>query len=398
MKYINKENQLVIKSWCSEPEQGCIEQAENLAKLPFAFDHIALMPDTHQGYGMPIGGVLATKDVIIPNVVGVDIGCGMCAVKTSLTEIDIKSLKKIMGEIRKQIPVGFAHHQKPQDRNLMPIPCNGENNWSSKMPIIFREFNNAIQQIGTLGGGNHFIEIQKGSDGHIWIMIHSGSRNLGKQVADYYNKLAISLNEKWHSKVPKGWQLAFLPVDSQEGQSYIQEMNYCIDFAFYNRRLMMDRIIDIFQKEFTADLEFNINTEPMINIAHNYAQVENHFGRNVWVHRKGATLARQDTIGIIPGSQGTKSYIVRGKGNPDSFMSCSHGAGRKLGRKEAERVLNLEDEVKKMDEQGILHGIRGKYGLDEAPGAYKDIDIVMEEQKDLVDILVELKPLGVIKG
>lgn len=396
MKYINKENQLVIKSWCNEPEQGCINQAENLAKLPFAFDHIALMPDTHQGYGMPIGGVLATKDVIIPNAVGVDIGCGMCAVKTSLTELNIETLKKIMGEIRKQIPVGFAKHQKEQEIDLMPIRDGIFRD--TEAPICYQEFSNARKSIGTLGGGNHFIEIQKGSDGHIWIMIHSGSRNLGKQVADHYNKLAVGLNEKWHSQVPKEWELAFLPVDSKEGQAYIREMQYCVDFAFYNRRLMMDRIIDIFQKEFTADLEFNINTDPIINIAHNYAQVESHFGHNVWVHRKGATLARQDTVGIIPGSQGTKSYIVKGKGNPDSFMSCSHGAGRKLGRKEAERVLSLEDEVKKMDEQGILHGIRGKDGLDEAPGAYKDIDIVMEEQKDLVDILIELKPLGVIKG
>lgn len=393
MKYIKEPESLVIKSWCDNPEDGCIEQAKNLAKLPFAVSHIALMPDTHQGYGMPIGGVLATKDVIIPNAVGVDIGCGMCAVKTSFTELDTETLKKIMGEIRKQVPVGFAKHQKEQDFNLMPKIKDGE------FKVVYHEWKNALLSLGTLGGGNHFIEIQKGSDGHIWIMIHSGSRNLGKQVADHYNKLAISLNEKWHSKVLKEWELAFLPIDSEEGQAYIQEMNYCVEFALANRKLMMDRIINIFSTVLSEGFSGIIwSTDPIINIAHNYAQLENHFGQNVWVHRKGATLARQDTIGIIPGSQGTKSYIVKGKGSEDSFMSCSHGAGRKMGRKEAERTLDLEDEVRKMDEQGILHGIRGKDGLDEAPGAYKDIDIVMEEQKDLVEILVELKPLGVVKG
>ena len=229
-------------------------------------------------------------------------------------------------------------------------------------------------------------------------MIHSGSRNLGKQVADYYNKLAIALNEKWHSLVPKEWELAFLPIDSEEGQAYIREMNYCVDFALANRKLMMDRIIKIFGEVLSNGKEYSWGVEPMINIAHNYAKMENHYNKNVMVHRKGATLATTDTIGIIPGSQGTKSYIVRGKGNPESFNSCSHGAGRKMGRKQAEQTLNLEEEVKKLDDQHILHAIRGVKDLDEASGAYKDVKEVMENQKDLVDILVELSPLGVIKG
>jgi tRNA-splicing ligase RtcB len=229
-------------------------------------------------------------------------------------------------------------------------------------------------------------------------MIHSGSRNLGYKVADHYNKLAVKMNEQWHSSVPKEWQLAFLPIGSEEARNYIREMNYCVDFALANRKLMMDRICyiigDILFKKNTSVTQF----EPIINIAHNYARLENHFGQNVWVHRKGATLATKDTIGIIPGSQGTKSYIIRGKGNPESFNSCSHGAGRKMGRKDAERRLNLEEEVKKLDDQGILHAIRGIEDLDEASGAYKDIDVVMENQKDLVEILVELQPLAVVKG
>ena len=389
MKVVSSEK-LPIKMWLENIEEGALEQAKNLANLPFAFKWVSIMPDSHQGYGMPIGGVLATKDVIISNAVGVDIGCGMCAVKTSLTEIDILTLKKIMGEIRKQIPVGFNRHKEKQDESLMPTGY-----WNNgKMEIVSQEYQNALTQIGTLGGGNHFIEIQKGSDGHIWIMIHSGSRNFGLKIAEHYNKLAIKLNELWYadSGVPKEWELAFLPLESAEGKAYICEMNYAVEFALANRKLMMENIKNIFT-EITK-----CSFDEIINIAHNYARLENHFGQNVMVHRKGATLATTDTIGIIPGSQGTKSYIVRGKGNPESFNSCSHGAGRKMGRKQAEQTLNLEEEVKKLDDQHILHAIRGVKDLDEASGAYKDVKEVMENQKDLVDILVELSPLGVIKG
>jgi len=420
MKYMKIINEKIpIKMWLDDIEDGSLEQAKHLANLPFVFKHIAIMPDCHQGYGMPIGGVMATKDVIVPNAVGVDIGCGLCAVKTSLTEIDAETLKKIMGEIRKQIPVGFGHHKEQQDIALMPDFFLKDCNLSKRnvknlddedfayvlrnegYDIIAQEYLSALKQIGTLGGGNHFIEIQKGSDGHIWIMIHSGSRNLGFTVANYYNKLAIQLNEKWHSQVPKEWELAFLPVDSEEGQAYIREMNYCVDFALANRKLMMDRILNIFTEIFYDNRftdKIRPDFEPIINIAHNYAIQENHFGQNVWVHRKGATLAREGTIGIIPGSQGTSSYVVKGLGNKESFESCSHGAGRKMGRKEAERTLDLEAEKKRLDDRGILHAIRGKSDLEEAAGAYKDIDIVMENQKDLVKVLVKLEPLGVIKG
>ena len=387
MKYIPVENGLIIKSWCDVPEDGAIEQARNLSRLPFAFRQICLMPDTHQGYGMPIGGVMATEGVIVPNAVGVDIGCGMCAVKTSLTAISVDSLKKIMGEIRKRIPLGMNRHKEKQAVEFLP-GCA-----SDDMPIVLSEYEKARAQVGTLGGGNHFIEIQKGDDSHIWIMLHSGSRNLGKQVADHYNKKAVAMNERYFSQVLKAWELAFFPMSSSEGQLYLSEMQYCVDFALANRKLMMDRIAAIFLETVGA-----VTFEPMINIAHNYARLENHFGRNVLVHRKGATSALEDETGIIPGSQGTSSYIVRGKGNPESFMSCSHGAGRKMGRKQAERTLNLEEEKKRLDDRGILHALRGTGDLDEAAGAYKDIDIVMAEQADLVDILVRLEPLGVVKG
>lgn len=383
MKQVISTEKLPIKMWLDTIEDGALDQAKNLANLPFVFKHIAIMPDSHVGYGMPIGGVMATKGVIVPNAVGVDIGCGMCAIKTSLTKIDTETLKKIMGEIRKQIPLGMNRHKEKQDETLMPSGLLGD--------ICNQQYNNALCSLGTLGGGNHFIEIQKGSDGHIWIMIHSGSRNLGKQVAEHYNKLAEKLNEKWFSSVPLNQELAFLPIDSEEGKDYIREMNYCVEFAFSNRLLMMNRIEDIFAKELKC-----LTFEPIINIAHNYARMENHFGENVMIHRKGATLATSDTIGIIPGSMGSKSYIVKGLGNSESFNSCSHGAGRKLGRKNACKVLNLEEENKKME--GIIHGMRSIDDLEEAPGAYKNIDEVMENQKDLVEVLVELKPLAVIKG
>ena len=389
MKIIETQK-IPIRMWLEEIEDGAMEQIKHLADLPFAFSHIAIMPDSHQGYGMPIGGVLATRDVIIPNAVGVDIGCGMCAVKTSLIELNTETLKKIMGKIRETVPVGFNHHKEKQDESLMP---KGLDSYAERdYPVVNQEFQSALKSIGTLGGGNHFIEIQKGSDGHIWVMIHSGSRNFGLKIAEHYNKLAIELNKKWFSSVPEEWELAYLPLESEEGKAYIREMNYAVEFALANRKLMMERIKDIFSTETKCSFD------EMINIAHNYARLENHLGHNVMVHRKGATLADKDTIGIIPGSQGTKSYIVKGKGNVLSFKSCSHGAGRKMGRKEAERTLNLEDEQKKLDDQGILHAIRGKGDLDEASGAYKDISIVMKNQEELVEILVELQPLGVIKG
>ena len=259
--------------------------------------------------------------------------------------------------------------------------------------IVEQEYGSALKQLGTLGGGNHFIEIQKGNDGYIWIMVHSGSRNIGLKVARHYNDIAIEANERWFSVVPKKWELAFLPVDTVAGKAYLDEMQYCVDFAFANRRLMMDRIM-LAVMSVAPDTEF----DEMINIAHNYAQLEHHFQTNVWVHRKGATMAQKGQTGIIPGSQGTSSYIVRGMGNPESFHSCSHGAGRKMGRKQAQRELNFEAEKKRLDDLGVIHSIRGKKDLDEAAGAYKNITKVMAKQSDLVEIVVELRPMAVIKG
>lgn len=391
-KVINSEK-IPIRLWLEEVEEGALAQILNLANFPFAFHHIVILPDCHQGYGMPIGGVLATEKVIVPNAVGVDIGCGMSAIRTNLEEIEQGKLKNIINEIRRQIPLGFKHHKIAQNNSKMP-ELKGSEFKIEQLPVISREYSNALYQLGTLGGGNHFIEIQKGSDGYIWIMVHSGSRNLGKQVADYYNKKAKQLNQKLKIKGTAEKQLAFLPMDSTEGQKYFHEMQFCMDFAFANRKLMMETASSIFNEEFKGKIGFN----PIINIAHNYASYEEHFGKHVFIHRKGATQAKKGQTGIIPGSQGTDSFIVKGKGNPDSFESCSHGAGRQLGRKQAQRVLNLEEEVQYLESRSILHSIRNKKDLDEAPGAYKDIQKVLDQQKDLVEILVKLTPLAVVKG
>lgn len=381
----HKDNCLI---WMTEKEfyndTETTKQIDNLSKHPCLIGNVVLTPDGHAGYGMPIGGVVALDKAVCPNMVGVDIGCGMLAVKTSLTDISKEQLLNIINGIKNNIPVGFSHQEKAQEDELF-----NDERWEKSI-ICKQEKESAKHQLGTLGGGNHFIEIQKGDDCHIWFMIHSGSRNLGKKVADYYNKIAENLCTMWKHKDTVKSELAFLPKGTVEFDNYWCEMSLCLDFAYRNRIAMAN----VIKKEFIKfiDCEF----VKQINIHHNYASIEQHYSRNVIVHRKGATLARENTIGIIPGSQGTSSYIVQGLGNPKSLCSCSHGAGRKMSRKKAKENLSIENEQKIMGD--IIHNITTKDQLDEAPSAYKDIDTVMEEQKDLVKILVKLKPLAVIKG
>jgi tRNA-splicing ligase RtcB len=396
MKTVVSTEKVPIKMWLDNIETGAMTQAMNLANLPMAFQHIAIMPDSHQGYGMPIGAVMASRDYVFPNAVGVDIGCGMCAMKTSITDaVSTEDLKRIMGGsqeykggIRSSIPVGYNHKSKKCPEDWMPY-----HEHINSLKIVQQEYGSAQKQLGTLGGGNHFIEIQRGSDEHLWIMVHSGSRNLGFTVAHHYIKLAKQLNAKWHSIVPASHDLAYLPIDSKEGQLYLQEMQYCVDFALENRYVMLDRI-----KEAILEVFPDTTFELPINKAHNDAQMENHFGKNVMVHRKGATRAYEGEMGIIPGSQGSCSYIVSGKGNPESFKSCSHGAGRTMSRTRARLDLNFQKEVKHLEKLGIMHTIRSAKQLDEATGSYKDIELVMAQQADLVNIAVQLFPLACIKG
>ncbi len=377
---------LPLKLWLKEDqvEEGALRQARNLANLPFAFSHIAIMPDVHQGYGMPIGTILATRGVVIPNAVGVDIGCGMCSLRTNLTDIETADLKKIMRIIRETVPVGFKHHVTPQDETWMP-------QIKEDLPIVKQEYASALHQIGTLGGGNHFIEIQKGSDGYIWIMIHSGSRNIGFTVANHYNNVAKKMNAKSGEDISS--DLAYLPESSEYFELYWKEMNYCLEFALSNRKLMMERV-RVACKDILPAVEF----ADFINKPHNFAAVEKHFGETVIVHRKGATRARKGEWGMIPGSQGTSSFLVKGKGEAQSFESCSHGAGRSMSRARARKTLDFKEELQFLNEKGVLHAIRQRSDLDEAPGSYKDIGEVMQNQTDLVDVQIELKPLAVIKG
>ena len=380
-----KEN---ILSWCPNPEEGALKQAENISQHPWLIGNVCLMPDTHEGYGMPIGGVVALDKAVCPNMVGVDIGCQMSAVQTNLTEISTEKLKEILGILRNTIPVGMKHQKNPIKHPIFEL-----DDWNDTI-ICKQEFQSAQHQLGTLGGGNHFIEIQKGSNGYIFFMVHSGSRNLGKKVADYYNKKAKEICAEWkHDEIIKN-DLAILPFKTKEYSDYIKEMHLCIYFASANHTIMIEEIKKAFCKVLDNNVEFN----ETINTIHNYMALENHYGKNVFVHRKGAVRARKNDIVIIPGSQGTSSYICQGLGNEASLCSCSHGSGRTMSRKKAKETLNLQEEQRKLDEKGILHAIRGQNDLEEASSAYKDIEEVMKNQSDLVKPLVRLEPLAVIKG
>jgi len=392
MKWIKTDAGIPIKSWCEDVDDGAMEQACNLASHPCIVGHIALMPDCHRGYGMPIGGVIACRNAVIPNAVGVDIGCGMCAVRTDMMAADIEpvTIRDIMHDTKRGIPVGFAHHKEPQE-------WDGFDD-APDVPIVQHQLDAARCQLGTLGGGNHFIEIQHGDDGRVWFMLHSGSRNFGYRIAKDYNAKAEGLCEMWHSAIPPYTGedgLAFLPIGTREAREYIEAMNYALRFALESRKRMMSEMLRNAERHgVTASSE-------SINIHHNFAALENHFGQNVWVHRKGATSANDGLAGIIPGSMGTSSYIVRGLGNPDSFRSCSHGAGRHCGRAEFSRNHTVEECDASMGGvvfDGWGKDRKGRPDLSEAPGAYKDINAVIEAERDLVDVVVKLRPLGVVKG
>lgn len=389
MKSFKYKNNIVY-NWANELDKASLQQVENICSLPFIFPHLALMPDVHAGMGMPIGGVLPVMDAVIPNAVGTDIGCGMSAVKTNIRVETLRknALRSIPDKIRNVIPVGFGHQEYSQDEKFMPQGFDMDN-----LRIIRNEHKASLKQLGTLGGGNHFIELQSDENGWLWIMLHSGSRDLGKQVCTYYNNKAKFLNERYHSVVPTHINMSFLPSCTVEFKEYWEEMRYCMEFAKCNRKLMLHRIMEVI-----AEMYGKVEFTPIIDIAHNYASVEKHFGQNVIVHRKGAIRAPKGMMGIIPGSQGTCSYIVEGLGNPNSFCSASHGAGRIMSRMDAKRKLNLKQEIEMMNRKGIIHNMSNVNDLDEASGAYKNIETVMANQADLVKIVTKLFPLAVIKG
>jgi tRNA-splicing ligase RtcB len=370
-------------------ESACHNQLKNLMALPFAVFHIAVMPDAHSGYGMPIGCILATDNVVIPNAVGVDIGCGMLAAKlVGLPNVDkVRGmLKNLRALIKQAVPVGRNWHKDAWSETFMPDLPKG--------PVVMDQYERARHQLGTLGGGNHFIEIQVDSHGDIWMMIHSGSRNLGKQVCDHYADWAKTDNAKRFSQVPPSADLGFFHRSHKCFDQYITEMNYCVQFAKDNRTAMAYAVLKAFS---TIWPDAAIHSKHVYDICHNHMSIENHFGRNVCVHRKGAAgpYRPYDTWGIIPGS---KSFLVSHTGEKLSFRSTSHGAGRRMSRKKAKENLNLRDQKAILDELRVVHGLKDRSGLDEAPSAYKSIDEVMANQVDLCNIEVVLTPILSIKG
>lgn len=376
-----------IKSWCEVVEPSAMKQVIALANHPALVKHVALMADGHAGSGMPIGGVIATKDVIIPNAVGFDGGCGVTCL--SLTKDPSELTRGQIVRIREgwiqDIPVGFATREHPS--------CDPVFNDAPSIDIIQENLDNARLQLGTLGSGNHFIELQHGSDNLLYVMIHSGSRNIGQRVGDYYHGKAVEMCHKYHTDVPD--ELAFISMGDPLGRECFRAMSWLLRYAHANRSMMMKRATDVVMDVLGISKD---NVWGYINTTHNIASYEEHFGEKLIIHRKGATRAYPGEDCIIPGDMGTKSYLGRGLGNKESFMSCSHGAGRVMSRTRAKKELVLADEIARMDAKGIVHGLTNISGLDEASGAYKDIDAVMEAQKDLVRIEVELRPLAVLKG
>ncbi|MGI6566784.1 MAG: RtcB family protein [Firmicutes bacterium] len=396
-----------IKIWLEDPSQvevSCMEQAVNLANLPCTFHHVVLLPDCHTGYGMPIGGVLAAEDAIIPNAVGNDIGCGVSFVHVDLpadllneVKVDNGTLaQKIVGDIMRSIPTGFAHQKTPQPSSTL----DKFEPPALLMPQLEKELERAYFQLGTLGSGNHFIELQADDDGKLGLMVHSGSRNLGLQICRAFNKRAQALNAKLSAPVPPEWQLAYLPTDTPEGRAYIAWMNMALAFAKENRALMMRRVKEVVFENLSKHAgvdDTRIDLE--VDAHHNYAALENHFGKDVWVHRKGAIRAGRDEYGIIPGAMGSFSYIVKGKGNPESFFSCSHGAGRVMSRNEAVKQFSVQEVIEDLKSQNVVLGKRKRSDVaEESRWAYKDINEVLNYQRDLVDPVLRLRTVAVVKG
>lgn len=390
-KVINENGQKVpIKIWAEEVEPQAIQQLKNTASLPFVFKHVAAMPDVHYGMGATVGSVVATKNAICPACVGVDIGCGMMAVKTDINaEKALEKVAEIRKSIERSVPVGFNENKVIRDDVLKW--AGEQKSFMNSLPTEL--VNKALAQMGTLGGGNHFIELCLDLDNNVWVMLHTGSRGIGNALARKHIDKAKGLMKKFMLDLPDP-DLAYLPQQTTEFDEYIKDLQWCQDYAFENRKQMMKLIIkDISYAIYGENGKVGISNE--VNCHHNYVAWEHHYGENVMVTRKGAVRAQKGDMGIIPGSMGAKSFIVKGLGNPESFNSCSHGAGRKMSRNKAKEKFTLQD----LAEQTKGVECRKDDGvLDEIPGAYKDIDVVMENQKDLVEVVAQLKQFMCIKG
>ena len=402
MQVIETKN-VPIRAWVDGVafEDAARRQVENVASLPFVYEHVAVMPDVHWGMGATVGSVIATQGAIIPAAVGVDIGCGMIAARLALTASDLPdSLGAMRSAIEKAIPHGRTANGGPNDRGAWrnpPAPVSSA--WANlfgrfgriveKHPKIAKS--NHERHLGTLGTGNHFIEVCLDDAQGVWVMLHSGSRGVGGRIGSYFIELAKEDMRKLVVNLPDV-DLAYVREGTSNFDDYLEAVGWAQDYALANRALMLDATVSAISKTLGRDVEFS---ETAVQCHHNYVSREHHFGAEVLVTRKGAVRARTGELGIIPGSMGTRSYIVRGKGNPMSFESCSHGAGRAMSRGQAKRTFSLDDHRR------AVEGVecrRDADVIDETPGAYKPIDAVMDAQKDLVDVVHELKQVLCVKG
>jgi len=399
-----KQQTVPVKIWTDNVDQKSLDQLAASASLPFIHKHIAAMPDVHLGLGSTVGSVIPTYKAIIPAAVGVDIGCGMNAIRLSATADQLPdTLAPIRSSLERAIPIGLGtgHKGRHHDSDrLRHVPAGKRNEMKDRFQKILDKHpqitkgmknpNNWVYQLGSLGSGNHFIEVCLDEDDQVWVMLHSGSRGIGNHIGRYFIALAKKEMETHFIQLPNR-DLAYLCEGTQSFDDYVEAVGWAQDYALENRRQMMSMVLEVLRKHLPR---FEIIDEGA-NCHHNYVALESHFGRNVYVTRKGAIRARKGDTGIIPGSMGARSYIVRGLGDKDSFNSCSHGAGRIMSRTEAKRRFTRAD----LEKQTAGIECRKDNGvIDEIPGAYKSIDEVMKNQTDLVEILFELRQVVNVKG
>ena len=396
VKQVIEQGRVPVKVYTDEIETSARQQLINLSQLPIVFHHVAAMPDVHTGIGATVGSVIATERAIIPAAVGVDIGCGMIASRTSLTanNIDGKALKRVFDQISRDVPVGRDQHKEGRALKAAARPFKPAlKRIIAEHPALEKRFprtQNWICQLGTLGGGNHFIEVCLDETGHLWAMLHSGSRGIGNAIGTYFSELARRDMERQQRHLPDR-DLAYFEEGAEYFDDYVEAVSWAQSYAARNRLAMMDLVLAALARHLPS---FEVTSE-VVNCHHNYVERERHFGRHVWVTRKGAIRAREGDLGIIPGSMGARSYIVRGKGAEESFESCAHGAGRRMSRSAAMKAFTPQDVAAQT--AGVLCR-KDKGVIDEIPGAYKDIDEVMANQSDLVEVLHTLKQVICVKG
>ncbi len=391
-----REGRVPVHVYTGDIEPAARQQLVNISQLPIVHHHVAAMPDVHLGIGATVGSVIPTLRAIIPAAVGVDIGCGMIASRLSLTanEVDEKSLRKVFDQIARDVPVGFRQHDERDARTATALPFERElKKIRQKHPGIDKRIgkhSSWVRQIGTLGGGNHFIEVCLDEAGRVWVMLHSGSRGIGNAIGTYFIELAKKDLEKNKIHVPDR-DLAYFPEGARHFDDYVEAVGWAQDYARANRIEMMELVLEALRRHLPS---FEVSGEA-VNCHHNYVERERHYGEEVWLTRKGAIRARKGELGIIPGSMGARSYIVRGKGAAESFHSCAHGAGRRMSRTAAEKMFSVADLIEQTKDV-ICRKDKGV--IDEIPGAYKDIDEVMANQSDLVEVVHTLKQVLCVKG